>query len=110
MGDLISRSALLKRIDEFYDELAENHKNTPNHAEAFCMIDNLIMEQPTVEAEPVVHGAWIVEDKGLSMNANTWQVQRAFLYKCNLCNYHTGNQGKYFKYCPNCGAKMDGGV
>lgn len=52
MSDLISRSALLKKMDEFYDKLVEKCQNTPNHAEAFCMIDTLIVEQSTVESIP----------------------------------------------------------
>lgn len=62
-------------------------------------------EQPPVEP---VRGKWIIEDKGLATNANTWKVERKFSYKCNMCGYHTGNQGKYFNFCPECGADMRG--
>ena len=56
----------------------------------------------------VVHGEWIVTDEGIALDANTWKAKRKYSYDCSLCGYHTGNQGKYFKFCPNCGAKMDG--
>lgn len=52
----------------------------------------LLMNAPTVDAVPVVHGRWldICEDMGL--------------LKCNLCG--SVNHERYH-YCPNCGAKMD---
>ena len=56
---------------------------------------------PTVEAEPVQHGRWI----------EIWGGD----YECSLCHSIFENGGSYkyilhcFKYCPNCGAKMDGG-
>lgn len=71
-------------------------------------LHKLIDEQPTIEAVPVVHGEWIKTDKGIAINANTWKGERQFSYKCAMCGYTTGNQGKNFKFCPNCGAKMDG--
>lgn len=59
-----------------------------------------IEEQPTVDAVPVVHGKWILKE-------------RAHYFKCSLCKepiaYRFGYGGdRYYKYCPRCGAKMDG--
>jgi hypothetical protein len=59
-----------------------------------------IDKAPTIEAEPVRHGEWIdtgIEEFGLIYSG----------YKCSQCGFILyGNQTKY---CPNCGAKMDGG-
>lgn len=52
----------------------------------------LIDEQPTVDAVEVVHGDWL----GVGN-----------MYMCTVCDeqaYVSTN------YCPNCGAKMDGGA
>lgn len=59
-----------------------------------------IDEQPTADAVEVVHGEWIKAD---SMPRSA---------KCSECNCwitrHTINEN-WFRYCPHCGAKMDGG-
>lgn len=53
-----------------------------------------IDEQPTVDAEPVKHGHWIMyDDEG-------WTI-----YECSNCGKHSPSADTY--YCPICGAKMD---
>lgn len=54
-----------------------------------------IVEAPTIEAEPVVHGRWIPHNKG----QNNW-------CECSKCNT-VGSP--FWKRCPVCEAKMDGG-
>ena len=56
---------------------------------------NLIASAPTIEVEPVRHGRW-----------EEYQVPH--IVCCSECDWGTGVQDKY-NYCPNCGAKMDGG-
>jgi rubrerythrin len=52
---------------------------------------------PTIEAEPVLHGLWNEEDN------ERWV--------CTLCgSWYIVDGNGYMNYCPNCGAKMDGGV
>ena len=56
---------------------------------------------PTVDAVPVVHSEWIPKEKsdtpyGLEM-------------ECAKCGFSViVNDALYFKFCPVCGAKMDG--
>ena len=59
--------------------------------------------------EPVVHGRWIKTVNGTRRNLNDGKFVRVYKYDCPVCGYHTGNQASNFNYCPNCGAKMDGG-
>ena len=59
---------------------------------AYC-IDNI----PGVEAEPVVHGRWVFG-----------AANRREYMKCSVCLKSQTPTG-VFTYCPNCGAKMDGG-
>ena len=63
-----------------------------------------VVNAPTVEAVPVVHGKWIVKDSGL------WQ-------ECSVCGVAVEVDSMYmckasedmnFNYCPHCGAKMEG--
>ena len=49
------------------------------------------------DVAPVRHGRWICRNK--------WKPSE-FKYECSIC--HDGSDLES-KYCPNCGAKMDGG-
>lgn len=51
---------------------------------------------PLPDAEPVRHGKWIKFHDEFS--------------KCSLCNYPTYTSWNQTDYCPNCGAKLDGGA
>lgn len=53
---------------------------------------------PSADVAPVVHGRW-VQTKAPFMNE---------CEDCSVCGYRTV-WGHRYNYCPNCGAKMDGG-
>ena len=66
-----------------------------------CWVDDMLDEvecfQPS-DVAPVVHGRWIYDKK----------AQRPY---CNVCKgYFYGATNSPMSYCPNCGAKMDGGA
>ena len=65
-------------------------------------LDNI----PTADVAPVVYGHWI------------WHEEE-FEYECSVCHcrfdynhtFEIFDHGfQYANYCPNCGAKMDGGA
>lgn len=102
-NDLISRKALLERIE----------KDAPwwwKNFHSYLIVD-MLKEAPAIEAEPVRHGRWIYDP-----NANDWNIGG---YVCSEC--HTRNSNlpcneiantliyAGSKFCPHCGAKMDGG-
>ena len=58
-------------------------------------IADRIDEQPTISAVPVVHGRWISAGNGV--------------YFCSKCDTRVPFALGH-RYCPNCGAKMDGGA
>ena len=64
----------------------------------------LVMDAPTVDAAPVVHGRWEDRPTGRYGARQSW---------CSACGKHSGIGGiesnRHRAYCPNCGAKMDGG-
>lgn len=64
---------------------------------ANAVLDNV----PTIEAEPVVHGRWILPTKisGRSFN----------IPHCSACNGVPPGVDENTKYCAHCGARMDGG-
>ena len=54
---------------------------------------------PTVDAVEVVHGRWIEQEK----------YTFGTMYDCSICGTRILDNGHPWNYCPNCGAKMDGG-
>lgn len=58
---------------------------------------------PTVDAEPIRHGRWVKPNpKGI-----VTYDEHAYA-ECSVC--HTAEYLGYgMRYCPTCGAKMDGG-
>lgn len=66
-----------------------------------------IDEQSTIEAEPVRHGEWVPVD-GIDP-CDEWECtaceeRMTFMYELEADDMKVD-----FRYCPNCGAKMDGG-
>ena len=57
----------------------------------------LLDKAPTVDAVPVVHGRW--------NNMDGYKTRKV----CSECGWDVPEYGKFYSYCPNCGAKMDGG-
>lgn len=57
---------------------------------------------PTVDAVEVVHGRWEPRTDVFGF------VRCSVCHDCNI--YDDWADGKKWNYCPNCGAKMDGGA
>lgn len=58
-------------------------------------IKNTINSIPAADVTPAVHGRWIMHDDEFGLTC-----------ECSVCHIETMGDGNY---CPNCGAKMDGG-
>lgn len=109
MADLISRKALLEELDKWINPCVNYDKS-----EFLSGIATAISEVEAahaVDAAPVVHGRWI-KKKNPQWPAYShdccsvcgwWNTKNALSYDGNRKPGHSLN------YCPNCGAKMDGG-
>ena len=98
-------------VNDFLAKLKERHEYIMQDPEVskrmkwceavhYGATTEIIEKMPTIEATPVVHGRWI-EVRGR--------------YICSECksraSLHSGGIGQNLShYCPNCIAKMDGGV
>ena len=81
-------------------ELANNHKNKVVDA-------NDIARFITIEAEPVRHGWWVP----LSYDGYTNGYPVYDEWECSECHFACEGEGEPpLNYCPNCGAKLDGGA
>jgi len=93
MDDLISRKALLEKAWEADTQCG--------YVQVVDVGD--IEDAPAVDAAPVVHGRWgEYESFPLTPSLNGCP--------CSVCKTHfSPSPIIVMKYCPNCGAKMDGG-
>ena len=68
-----------------------------------AMAMEIVVSPPTADVVPVVHGRW----KYNPPTINTYGQ-----LKCSICNWWTLDPSvdRSYSYCPNCGAKMDGGA
>lgn len=106
MDNLISRQAAIKALwlslYEYEDKCEKQFLESKelDVAEWFqhrIFVQNMsdidrktIFDLPTIDAVPVVHGKWVLVNSSIS---------------CSVC----GEPNMEWNYCPNCGAKMDGG-
>ena len=65
------------------------------HEEPCEELQSEFASAPIADVEPVRHGSWIPVDGGL--------------HKCSHCHTVRKTDVARDYYCPNCGAKMDGG-
>jgi hypothetical protein len=75
------------------------------------VLQETIVEDGEITVTPVKHGHWVYNQNGHDWGLGAWE--------CSLCHSVNNNLpiDKRFspyvyagsKYCPNCGAKMDGG-
>lgn len=102
MAEYIDRGTFKESVEERYCKpckaVGKDHNGCWCRA---CWVDDMLDEvdcfQPA-DVAPVVHGRW---------------RYCGFLQECQACgeiySVHGGNSGKSWNFCPNCGAKMDGG-
>lgn len=91
---LIDADELFKKVDS--SRFKNNHKTSEGrmvHIDEHNHFMKMIVDAPTVDAQPIVHAHWIE----LPSKCSHCEHVLSFMY-----NYRKS------KYCDNCGAKMDG--
>ena len=97
MAEYIEREALLKRIGEEYDL---NYGEILTDPSDFA---DMVDFAPAADVAPVVHGRWEFDGSDF-----------ADIWKCSACSedwyfeYDPRDAETLVKFCPNCGARMDG--
>lgn len=89
MSDLIDR-------DAYCEFVCMHDKNDCKQDKSRCSL----FEIPAVDAEPVRHGMWVKCKEDALVHWDCSECGIGFLDDAGL---------EKLKYCPNCGAKMDGG-
>lgn len=105
MGEYISRSEILGDVLNTQFTMSMFLSEQECHAARMAqqILGRKIEQYPAADVVEVKHGAWVKLDMHRGMEQ----------YKCSSCNtecYVPECMGEpLYSYCPNCGAKMDGG-
>ena len=128
MAEYIEREALMRRIKEIHCAECDSYHGVRCRA---CWVDDTldyIDSEPGADVAPVRHGRWILEAHDERVNYR-WNVTA----ECSECcderkeiwagffpnidpsiarsvSLTSAKGVKLSNYCPNCGAKMDGGA
>ena len=102
MAEYIEREALMRRIKEIHCAECDSYHGVRCRA---CWVDDTldyIDSEPAADVTPVRHGRWV-------------SVPHKLARICSVCNrdepYKFADiDADVYDYCPNCGAKMDGGA
>ena len=105
MAEYIEREALMRRIKEIHCAECDSYHGVRCRA---CWVDDTldyIDSEPAAYVAPVRHGRWV--QVIVHVEFEDGFVDRVEEY-CSACNEPNESRCTYF--CPNCGAKMDGGA
>lgn len=100
MAEYIEREAL--GIGKCNPDVFENKAYADGWNSAIEIIENA----PAADAAPVRHGKWNKSKGNEELTAHGFVHPDKYI--CSCCNWSCCCEIKFdFKYCPNCGAKMD---
>ena len=127
MAEYIEREALMRRIKEIHCAECDSYHGVRCRA---CWVDDTldyIDSEPAADVAPVRHGRWLLEANKDKVNCR-WNVTAECSNCCdekkeiwagffpNVPDWLARDTAlidaksvKLSNYCPNCGAKMDGG-
>lgn len=97
MAEYIKRTAVFEQFDNADADVCETDDfGGVDYGFGMKNIKELINAIPAADVAPVVHGRWV--------RKNEWT------FVCPNCDYVDAYPfDDRYNYCPNCGAKMDGG-
>ena len=101
MAEYIEREALIDAVESidwysvYKGKLITGAPNTENALYKASSIYAVIDNAPAADVAPVRHGRWIASHDEFCA--------------CSICKYPVYVGWNQTNYCPNCGAKMDGG-
>ena len=89
MAEYIEREAILREIERRESLMVGDNLVSVDAMKSF------IKNRPAADVAPVLHGRWVASHDEFCT--------------CSLCKYPVYVGWNQTNYCPNCGAKMDGG-
>ena len=67
-----------------------------------------VLVVPSVDVCKVVHGRWEKSNAIVEFDTKTHDFKIGETDRCSACGADFICKSNKYKYCPNCGAKMDG--
>lgn len=102
MAEYIEREALEKNLNERLAYLLDKNGPYDYFTDGYDEAVSTVEEFLSADVVPVVHGRWEQDADGDWYCTNCDEIVAIF---------ESGRERTYSKpYCPNCGAKMDGGA
>lgn len=106
--NLIDRKKVLENLDKFVNPMPD--ENGLHYLSGLSTAITEIVDAPTVDAAPVVHGRW---EDGYAIHDGKEVYQSIDCSVCNEIFKIESHDREYwkerFKVCPFCGSQMDGG-
>lgn len=106
MAEYIDKWSVINRLIDLENEF-QHYKPFHGFEHAMyrkiCETEIAIGKMPVADVEPVRHGRWELYGNDDDISAS---------YFCSLCGWNVDEDEyldhfSHFRYCPNCGAKMD---
>ena len=109
MAEHIERAAAVKDVLRM-----RRPENSVAQNRMLSIIQMDILKIPAADVAPVVHGRWIPSESDFDDDDTLFDVEEWCDWQCSACRedicYEDPMPPRLLpKYCPNCGAKMDGG-
>ena len=107
---LIDADALKNRLEDLrsYTMLGEECLYYDGETNALSVAIQSIDNALTVDTVPMKHGQWEQVFEERTIHGSHCSAPN---FRCSVCKkwwFHNGECVKWMKYCPECGAKMDG--
>lgn len=103
MAEYIEREALLSKISRMIDYCEKDHK--VNTLTALFQVGDAIIDCNVADVAPVRRGKWIKDESAYYPDDYYCACHD---WRCSNCGETANDRYKPPKYCPECGARMDG--
>lgn len=105
---LIDADKLKKAMDRYWGTCQRIRKPRNGETAVFLDVRATVEKQPTIDAEPVRHGKWIIRDNpGTGWYRVTCSECGEDVTSTAPCIGFFPNAKVTWNYCPECGARMD---
>lgn len=91
MDEYIKRDTVINHLDACMDTIWK-----PEIVALKCFVEGI----PAADVAPVRHGRWVHDGQRVRCGVDWWH--------CSNCGSLASGVEIKFRYCPHCGAKMDG--
>lgn len=106
MAEYIKGETFLKDIEERYCLPCKGAGKDHNGCKCdVCWVGDIygeVIDAPAADVAPVVHGHFVHDGPRIAHGVDWWH--------CSNCGWLASGVETRFDYCPNCGARMDGGA